>query len=656
MKLFRGKGSTTSQDLAKMVVIFLCLFSFALKAQPISVKNLQSDPYRKPLYSNFVKTDPNLSISYKVRDTLTLPFFEDFAYQSFGFPDQNRWCDVQVWVNPSFGVNPPNYQVATFDHLNPYGKPYSTLDKQKMVFADSLTSQPINLQYYFKGPTSYQYQVTDNLFLSFYYQPQGFGDRPEVEDSLILFFKNSRKEWVRIWSVGGTKLDTFSQVYIPINNTDYLFKDFQFRWVNYTKSTGNLNHWNIDYIRLDKGRNPANDNIEDVGIVNVYNGLIKDYYNVPYSHYKLSSSIKGIGPRVTVGNLYNKTAIQTRFQLDIKNRFGKEIFLQPFASSSRNILKKSDTVEKFDVPFFDTLSTPTPSLKFTYQIAPQSNDNLPSNYNATTDNNKVELTHHFLPWYAYDDGSAEGAFGLDYAYLGNIKGQFAMEFNTIKDDSLRGIAMYFTQTNVDVSQRSFKIRIWKALSPIGSADNKDQLVYEMNVEKPIYRDSVNLFHYFFFDSTIHLAAGTYYVGWLQNMPYVLNVGYDNNYRYNYKEQRNPHLFYNLLGSWENVDYEIMGTPMIRMLFGERIDYAFSTKKIEKISIKAFPNPTNHLIQLMPSAGIVSKTEICDVSGRIVMTSFGDNHLFDVSKLKSGIYLARITTISGQIGTTQFIKQ
>jgi hypothetical protein len=163
-----------------------------------------------------------------------------------------------------------------------------------------------------------------------------------------------------------------------------------------------------------------------------------------------------------------------------------------------------------------------------------------------------------------------------------------MEFTTLKDDSLRGIAMYFTQTNVDVSQRSFKLRIWKALSPIGAADNKDQLVYEINVDKPVYRDSINLFHYFFFDSTIHLTAGTYYVGWLQNMPYVLNVGYDNNYRYNNKDQGNPHLFYNLLGSWEKVDYSIMGTPMIRMLFGERVDYAFSTKKNQQNFRESLP--------------------------------------------------------------------
>lgn len=650
--LLSGKGIRLIRKIAIFGLYLLCLLATKTFAQPIAITPLKSDSYRgaKPKH---LSTES--SIAYKITDTLALPFFEDFSYDNFGYPDTKKWCDIQVWVNPNFGINPPNYQVATFDHLNHLGKPYTNLDKQKMVFADSLTSQPINLQFYFKGATSYPYQITDNVYLSFFYQPQGLGDIPEVEDSLILFFKNSKKQWVRVWSVGGTMKDTFKQIYIPINSVDYLYKDFQFRWVNYTKSTGNLNHWNIDYIRLDRSRN-LTEGIEDVGIVNVTNGLCKDYFNVPYSHYKSNSTIKGRGPNVQVGNLYLKNAVQTRFQLDIKNRFGKQIFIQPFALSSRNITKSSDTTEKFDVPFFDTLSTATPSLKFIYQIAPQSNDVTPDNYNATTNNNKVVMTHEFLPWYAYDDGSAEGGIGLDYSYLGNIKGQFAMEFNTIKDDSLRGISMYFTHTNADVSQRSFKIRIWRALSPIGSADNKDQLVYEMNVDKPVYRDSINLFHYFFFDSTIYLPAGKYYVGWLQNMPYVLNVGYDNNYRYNQKEQANPHLFYNLLGSWEKTDESIKGSPMIRMLFGERIDYTFSSKKIEKISVNVYPNPSNNYIQIFPSSGVVLKTEIIDLSGRIIQTKNGHSEIFDISNLKSGLYLARVTLINGQIGTSQFFKQ
>ena len=513
MKLGFGNAFKNSSKFVIIGSILSCSF--------IAQSNAQFTKYF-PLKTNEIANQESkrikptiLSRAFKISDTLTLPFFEDFA-SKMGYPDQRKWCDKQVWVNNSFAIPPPNYQVATFDHLNEKGNPYTNLDKNSKVFADSLTSQPINLSFYFKGPTSYQYKTTDNIYLSFFYQAQGLGDIPETEDSLLLYFKNNQHQWKKVWAVGGTAIDSFKEIFVKIDAQEFLHQTFQFRWVNYTKATGNLNHWHVDYIRLEKNRTSNINDIQDVGIVSVQSGLCKDYKNVPYSHFKTNQSIiAGSGPKVLIRNMNQQYPVQTRFGLNIKNRFGKDIFNQPFGSSARNILPHSDSSESFAKLQFDTLSTANPSLKYKFQIAPQSNDVTPDNYNSLNNNNEVELTHEFLPWYAYDDGSAEGGFGLDYAYLGNIKGQFAMEFNTLSDDSLRGIAMYFTQTNTDVSYKSFKLRIWKALSPLSSPDNKDQLMYEINVDKPIYRDSVNLFNYFFFDSTLYLPKGKYYVGWLQ---------------------------------------------------------------------------------------------------------------------------------------------
>ena len=653
MKLGFGNAFKESCKFVIIGSILLCSLSNKSNAQFTKVFPLKSNEIAN---QESKRIKPSISQrSFHITDTLTLPFFEDFA-SKLGYPDQKKWCDKQVWVNNSFAILPPNYQVATFDHLNQQGNPYTNLDKFSKVFADSLTSQPINLSFYYKGPTSYQYKTTDNIYLSFFYQAQGLGDIPETEDSLLLYFKNNQHQWKQVWAIAGSAVDSFKEIFIKIDAQEFLHQTFQFRWVNYTKATGNLNHWHIDYIRLEKNRNSTINDIQDVGIVAVESGLCKDYKNVPYSHFKSNlSTITGSGPKVLVRNLNQKYSVQTRFGLNIKNRFGKDIYTQPFGSSARNILPNSDSSESFAKLQFDTLSTANPSLQYKFQIAPQSNDETPDNYNSLTNNNTVEFTHEFLPWYAYDDGSAEGGFGLDYAYLGNIKGQFAMEFNTLTDDSLRGIAMYFTQTNADVSSRTFKLRIWNSLSPLGSSDNKDQLIYEITVDKPIYRDSVNLFNYFFFDSTLFLPKGKYYVGWLQNMPYVLNVGYDNNYRFNNIEQPNPHLFYNLLGSWEKADFSVKGTPMIRMLYGERVNYSFSTNKLEKFKVNVFPNPASNIIQIFPSHGIVSKTEIVDISGRVILSKLEGN-VFDVSILKSGIYLARVTLTTGQISTSQFFKQ
>lgn len=586
-----------------------------LNAQSITVTPL---PHSVNVADAYGKHRIQQSIGWGIHDTLALPFFEDFT-QQFGFPTVLRWADKQVWVNNSFCPDAPNAMVATFDHLNEKGNPYQTLSTRQSVYADSLTSQPINLQFYRKGANTYPYRLTDGIFLSFFYKNQGLGDVPELEDSLILFFKTQKGNWRKVWGVSGAHNREFKEVFISVDSMDYLIPDFQFRFVNYTKQTGNLNHWHLDYIRMDQGRVANNNDIEDVGIVSAETGLFKDYSNIPYSHYRENSSLHLGKTRLNVRNLNAFATVQTRYQLSVSNIFGKTLYKQDFSASSRNILANSDSVELFETPYFDTLSGNAPSLKYHFVIDPQSNDQTPDNYNSGANNNSYWLQHQFMPWYAYDDGSAEGGFGLDYAYLGNIPGQFAMEFNTAQDDSLRGLAMYFTQVKEDVSFRSFTLRIWKKLSPIGTDDRQDQLIYEFPVSKPVYRDSINHFEYFFFDSVLFLPKGQYYVGWHQRQPYVLNVGYDNNYRFSDATTPNPHLFYNLLGSWERADYSIKGTPMIRMLFGERLNYRFSTEKVKPLKLQVYPNPATQFVRLnLNNTQSLKEVHIMDASGKRVL--------------------------------------
>ena len=585
-------------------------------------------------------------ISWGIHDTLALPFFEDFA-QQFGYPSASKWADKQVWVNNSFAPDAPNANVATFDHLNEFGNPYQTLSTRESVHADSLTSQPINLQFYRKGANTFPYRLTDGIYLSFFFKNQGLGDVPELEDSLMLFFKTNKGKWRKVWGVSGAHNKKFTEVFVAIDSMDYLNPDFQFRFVNYSKKTGNLNHWHLDYIRMDQGRIAGGvSDIEDVGIVNAETGLFRDYTNIPYSHYKLNANLHLGRTQLRVRNMNEFATVQTRYQLSVSNDFGQTLFKQDFSASSRNILANTDSTETFETPYFDTLTGNTPSLQYHFVIDPQSNDQTPDNYNAGGNNNSYWLKHQFMPWYAYDDGSAEGGFGLDYAYLGNIPGQFAMEFNTAQDDSLRGIAMYFTQVKEDVSFRSFTLRVWKKLSPVGTDDRQDQLMYEFPVSKPAYRDSINHFEYFFFDSVLFLPKGQYYIGWHQRQPFVLNVGYDNNYRYADANTPNPHLFYNLLGSWERADYSIKGTPMMRMLFGERVNYRFSTQKVKPLKLHVYPNPAKQWIKIDVQSGkSLKEIVILDATGRKVLRT--DDIQIWIADLPRGTYYVHALYTDGQ---------
>ncbi len=602
----------------------------------------------------------NHSIAGLITDTLTLPFFDDFTSTS-GYPSNARWTDNQVWVNNTFAVNPPNYNVATFDHLNKNGKPYSALNKGEMVYADSLTSQPIKLDFYKSGPSTVNYVPTDEIILSFFLQQRGLGDVPESEDSLILFFLTKTGKWQRVWSQTGAKLAPFELIQVPIDSFKYLHAAFQFRFVNYTKSTGNLNHWHIDYVRLEKYKNRSggNDivNIQDVGIVKPCYSMFRNYYSLPYSHFKTDVTGQRLSAHfVTIGNLNPASTVQTRFSFVVKDQNGLQLDSLPFSASSRNVAPGSDTTEKFSPQIqLDNFTGKYPEFSVTYKIDPQSNDITPDAYDALGDNNKIVVKHRYTPWYAYDDGSAEGGFGLDYAFLGNLPGQFAMKFNNLKDDSLRGLAIYFNRSESDVSFRNFNLRIWKSISAIGTVANKDVLLYDFPVDRPIYTDSINKFVYIFFDTVLPMPKGDFYVGWKQNQPFILNIGYDNNYRFNGQEVGNPNLFSNLLGSWEYGDYDVKGVPMIRPLFGLESDYTFNTKTAVVPQIKVYPNPAHE--QLYWDSKFPARMAILySKDGKVCKQVKEPGNSLNIEDLNPGVYVLQMFLQNGQLVSKQIIKK
>jgi len=646
--LIKSKNSV----LFSLLLVFVCS---SLRAQITNPSNpLKFYPLDHNPFLQKVEPRKPLIIQRSINDTLVLPFFEDFA-SNIGYPNEEKFTDNQVWVNQTFGIKPPSYGVATFDHLNAHGNPYSSMNKMVSVYADSLTSQPINLQYYWSGNNTINYKPTDSIYLSFFVQLQGLGDIPDAEDSLLLFFKNRNGNFDKVWGISGGKQSNFIQYFVVINNYDYFIPNFQFRFVNYTKATGNLNHWHLDYLRLDKNRSVDYTDIKDVSIASAVLYQIRDFKNVPYKHYLYNkSTLKGKGYQLYINNLNTTSAVQTRIGYSIRNQYNKQLIAVPPFTNVRNIAANRDSLERIDGIFFDTLTGATPKLKFDFEIQPQGNDETPTQYNSETDNNKITVEHQFMPWYSYDDGSAEGGFGLDYENLGNIKGQFAMEFDIQHPDSLRGLAIYFNQSLNDVSGRSFKLRIWKALSPIGAPDKNDVLIYEFPIDRPIYTDSINHFSFIFFDSVLYLPKGKYYAGWQQSVPFILNVGYDNNYRYNYGNNPNPHLYYNLLGSWEHSDPSIQGTPMIRMLFGERIDYAFGTIRMQSLTVKTFPNPCTQWVSVSGWIPANSTYEIRDTRGVKMQEGILQDRM-DVVNLPSGNYQLIVRGKDGSYGITRFIK-
>ena len=139
-----------------LYVIFLDACLINTPAQEV-ITGLQSN---YSITSNILKENKGFTSS----DTLLLPFFDDFSGHSI-FPDSKKWTDNYVFINNTYSDRQITAGIATFDALDNTGRMYATASSSGFK-ADQLTSQPINLNY----------SVSDNIWLSFFYQAGGLAD------------------------------------------------------------------------------------------------------------------------------------------------------------------------------------------------------------------------------------------------------------------------------------------------------------------------------------------------------------------------------------------------------------------------------------------------------------------------------------------------
>ncbi len=603
-------------------------------------------PIITPLRSNaaLYNTKAVHSLKRAAGDTIKLPFFDDFTVAG-PYPDPIRWADNKVYVNSHFAVSPPSFGVATFDNLNAKGRPYQPLSGNTAGASDSLTCKPLNLKNFINGVNTIDYTLADSIYLSFFYQPMGLGDILDGTDSLVLKFKDTGGNWNTVWKTTGSSVRPFKQILVGILNVKYLYNGFQFSFINYTKNTGNMNQWHLDYVRMKAGRSAKDTAVADVAMNAIPYGPLKYYETLPYNHFKANPLFNLTDNNYAFMRNNNGIDINVNFAFQAKNQYGKIVLDIPFTASARNIFKLSDSSESFPQLKLDTLSSKQPWVTFKYSVIPNalSSDNLQNIYNGNNANNDYTKTLQFRNYYAYDDGSAEGGYSLDYAALPAGPGYTAMKFQTFASDTLRGISIFFNRSVVDVSSRTFDLMVWKNISePPANNMNNDVLLRKLTIQNPTYLDTINGFVDYVFDTAVALPQGTFYIGWKQVQPFLLNVGYDNNYKYlRQKDYRNPNLFFNLLGYWEKVSASITGTPMMRPIMGDRVktNLPGSVKGITQSKIGIFPNPSNGTSFL----NIVSKTPVItlhmmDMTGKEVMALQGESiESINISGLASGLY-------------------
>lgn len=192
----------------------LYIFFFLFLVQSLSGQEVLTGLSENPVILLNNEKAADLKSSVFVKPTpVKLPFFDNFKQRSI-FPDTSRWMDNYVFINNDYPLFPPTWNVATFDAIDAKGKIYPDANFLQFV-ADYLTSKPIRLDSVF-SPQPAALSPADSVYLSFYYQPQGRANDPQVQDSLVLEFGYYTEDWQFL------KVDSIT-VEVSIYGVDTLF-------------------------------------------------------------------------------------------------------------------------------------------------------------------------------------------------------------------------------------------------------------------------------------------------------------------------------------------------------------------------------------------------------------------------------------------------
>ena len=454
--------------------------------------------------------------------------------------------------------------VATLDGLNEKGQPYDFTDPLAHGLADYLTSKPINLSY----------QQLDSIYLSFFYEPQGHGNYPEQEDSLILeLYSPIDREWHHAWATGGFDSLVFQQVLVPIADSIFLHNGFQFRFKNYATLSGALDHWHIDYVHLDSARTMYDTSFTDVAFVERAPSMLPEYEAMPWKHF-LVDSLMSDTIYVLAFN-YTSDVKNTKYTYQISensssiyNYAGYSINFDP--DTTYNFFGVTDTFK-----FYSTSNTDSAKFEIRHVLKTDANDLIKQN-------DTVRHFQKFYNYYSYDDGTAEVAYGINAQY-----GMLAYQFSNKLMDTVRGVEMYFAPVIDDVSEKEFMLTIWD--------DNNGKpgniLYQQLAVYYPVYLEFRNSFYSYLLDTILVVDTGTFYVGWEQLSDDMLNIGFDRNI------DKHKKIFYNVIGSWNQSIQE--GALMMRPVFVDTVTVT-SVKEITDNSENNFtiyPNPATDFITI-----------------------------------------------------------
>ncbi|OYU96531.1 MAG: hypothetical protein CFE21_09095 [Bacteroidetes bacterium B1(2017)] len=596
----------------------LTTYTFPINTGRFRFANFQSRFVFKSTYSNSNKAHWLVS-AFKVIKKVPLPFFDDFSNSRVQVSSE-RWLDKNVFVNNDFPVNQPSLNVATFDGLDANGNAYSKFNIKSTC--DILTSRSINL----KGLTP-----ADSVIFSCYfqYEPQDLTNQVYPSDSLVIEFRNSAMDKdsfgiVMMICAKDTFLNRFTYFEYVLTNPKFFHDDFQIRIRNRGSLTGNLNQWHVDYIRFNKGRK-RRDAIKDLALSNTPPVLLGMYTSMPWNQYEANKGKYGnLSDKLRLVNHDNQPYAVDYFRSVLKSTGDT---LDKFNNILPSIAALSDSSVNINKPVVFTGTNTSDSIvfetRYRVKISGNQNDNV-------TGNDTFSVPTIFSNYFAYDDGTAEGGYGIK----NKVNVGACLKYTLEKPDSIVGVYVFFNQSETDVSTQRFNLKVWKSISPLFEQATSDVVLYSQEVLKPIYTNKINGFTAFKFSQSI-AVSDSFLIGWDQTSAYVLNVGLDKNFRFN----QNPNMFYKSDGRWYPT--EIPGALMIRPIMGKFLGVPTGISEpttLVRTDFSIYPNPAAHELTVGLEDLETYKISLVDIAGQEIATLHATGNKIDLPTVAEGFYV------------------
>ncbi len=470
--------------------------------------------------------------------------------------------------------------------------------------------------------------------------------------------------WQKVWASEGMTLKVFKetfntdfrQIMIPITDSIYFNKGFQFRFRNYASleyntniaSSGNVDYWNIDYIRLKHSMSIGDTAIDDVAIVDNPGSMLKKYISMPWKQFKdnKSSELKS-NFELKLTNLYD-TLKNTSYYYEIldKNRnvignySGGSENIEPFYKEGYQDYSPHSN-PPFNSSIENTVTFPNISSDSTeFLIMHVFRESGSGDRNQINDT--VCFLQKFYNYFAYDDGTPESGYIITTPNT-PYKTAMAMQFSLNKPDTLQAIDIYINQTYNNVSSFDFTLTVWN--------DNQgfpgDEIYSQAISQQP--DNTLYGFQRFLINEPF-LISGIIYIGYQTTGNSFLNIGFDQN------NNNSQYLFWKTTGhNWENSF--LAGSPMIRPVVGKTFPASIREVNNMPLEAKIYPNPAKDKLYVELSQDVEQEnitSTIYSVTGqKIYENSYTPEIL--LNNYPPGFYILRLAdTKQSQTSTYKFL--